>query len=188
MSRMSEPLIPAFAVARQAMISREQGTADDLAIPAGELEPVRTPAQVGAHHQPPCHRGRGRGAGRCVFPEAGEPFGGQIAVQKRGDAAVAVGRPRVGQPAHPWQDRRVLRLLIAPTRLRAFGQPFYQVRSRHAERLGYGLHRKSSLSGDAASNVGFFARERASAARRCRSPHHPPAPPPLHPPSRRRQR
>ena len=28
----------------------DEGPADDLAVPAGELEAVRTPAEVGAHH------------------------------------------------------------------------------------------------------------------------------------------
>jgi hypothetical protein len=30
-----------------------EGPTDDLAVPAGELEAVRTPAQVGAHHHRP---------------------------------------------------------------------------------------------------------------------------------------
>lgn len=51
---MSERPIPAFSVARgdyfPVMRVEEEGTPDDLAIPVGELEPVRAPTQVGAHH------------------------------------------------------------------------------------------------------------------------------------------
>ena len=86
------------------------------------------------------------------------PVRGEIAVQ-RGDPAVAVGRSRIDQPAHQRQDRRVLRFVMAPTRRRARGQSLDQVRARHAERLGHDLHRKSSLSGDVASKLGFFVHE-----------------------------
>ena len=47
MSRASEPLIPALTTTRQAMTSwtgvDDEGAADDVAVPAGELEAVTAP-------------------------------------------------------------------------------------------------------------------------------------------------
>src|SRR5262249_9434781 len=54
-SRTIEPLTPAPATACQASTSRFMGIddeddADDLSIPAGDLEDIGAPAQVRAHH------------------------------------------------------------------------------------------------------------------------------------------
>ncbi len=53
MSRTSDPLMPAPLTAVQEMISRskafdDEGQAEDVAVPAGELEAVGAPAQVRA--------------------------------------------------------------------------------------------------------------------------------------------
>ena len=54
MSRMSEPLTPAFATAPgddlAVMGVENERAADDVAVPAGELETVGAPAQIGTHH------------------------------------------------------------------------------------------------------------------------------------------
>lgn len=87
-------------------------------------------------------------------------------VQESRDAAVAVGRTGVDEALHALQHRPVLRFMIAPTGLSAALQSLDQVRPRDAERVGHGLHREPSVSGDRASKVGFFARALPSASLR----------------------
>jgi hypothetical protein len=55
MSRTSDPLIPALATGPPGddlavMGIDQEGGADHVAIPAGELQPVAAPAQVRTHH------------------------------------------------------------------------------------------------------------------------------------------
>ena len=79
---------------------------------------------------------------------------------------LTVGRSRIDQTANHWQKRRVLRFLIAPTRLGVHLQTGVKVRARHPECLCDAPHRVASLSGEALSKVGFFARVRSSASLR----------------------
>jgi len=88
--------------------------ADDLTVPAGDLEGIRAPAQVRAHHHD-------LAVMEASVPSSGVPgeqqavalhdpedalvvggwlgFRGQFSVHKRGDAPVAVGWPLVDQAA-----------------------------------------------------------------------------------------
>lgn len=75
-----------------------------------------------------------------------QAFRPQLPVQDRGNPSVAVGRPRRDQRGDQRHHRRVLRFVIAPTRLRPALQPVDQVGAGHAQGVGHDLHRKSPLA------------------------------------------
>src|SRR5580704_6312436 len=156
-----------------------KGDADDLAVPAGELQCVGAPADVGADrcdlavmlawpsttgvafeheamflHQPVDTLGVDRG----------QTVGSPLALEERGDPPVAVCRALIDQPSDIGSQlavaRPVLRAAFRPSTVTALDQ----VGPRNAERLGYCLHRISPGSGERDSNIGFFARARSSAS------------------------
>ena len=176
MSRTSDPLDPGIGCRAPsddlAVVSiHGEADPDDLPVPAGELKAVGAPAQVRGQDDDLAVMGAaGAPAGMPLQQQAvqlhqpvdalvidrGGALGRQVAVQQRGDPPVAVGRPRLDQPPHQRQYRRVLRFVIAPTRLRSALQPLDQVGTRHAQGVRNGLHREPSQGRDLASKLGFF--------------------------------
>lgn len=64
-----------------------------------------------------------------------QPRGSELPVQHRGDPAIAVGRTHRDQRRDQRHRRRVLRFMVAPTRLGASLQPVDQVRAGHPPRV-----------------------------------------------------
>lgn len=170
--------MPALATARPAddlavvRIDDERGP-DDVSVPASELEAVRAPPEVRAHDDDLAVMGEVRPLGVVTVQEkavrlhdAVDPFmvhrrqaaRPELPVQHCRDAAIAISWPGCDEGSDQRQQRRVLRLVVAPTRLGRPLQPVMKVRAGYPEHVRDGLHREPSFSGDCASHIGFFGR------------------------------
>ena len=94
---------------------------------------------------------------------------GKLASQQHCNATITVGRPCIDQAAIYWQRRRVLRLLITPTRLGVHLQTVVELRTLHPECLRNVPQRVTSLIRGALSKAGSFTRDRSSASLRISS-------------------
>ena len=103
----------------------DEDDADDLAVPAGDLEAIGAPAQVRAHHHHLAVVQAALAAAGVALQQQAVPLHdpedalvvgcrlalcGQRPVHQRGDAAIAIGRPLVDQPADQRQQRLVAAL------------------------------------------------------------------------------
>ena len=158
-----------------------KGDADDLAVPAGELQRVRAPADVRANRRHlavvlarPPSPGMAFEHEPVLLHQPENTFGvdrslaggSPLALEERGDPPIAIGRALVDQAADVGGE-----LDVALTGLRATLRPvpfpaLDDVRSCHAQRRGDGLHGESPGRGERDSKVGFFARARSSASLR----------------------
>ena len=144
---------------------------DDVPIPARELEAVTTPTKVRAHDDHLAVMGQIRtlriSPCQQELMNLHDPVNAfvinqslalvtQQTVQDRRNPPIAV----CGAPCNEITDQRnyrcVLRFMVAPTRLCIAFNPLDQIGARNAKRLGNRIHRKSSFSSDAESNVCFF--------------------------------
>src|SRR5216683_875691 len=185
MSRIISPEMPAVGgdpADDLAVVAIEgEGQAHGLAVPAGELETVRAPADIGAQC---CHLAvvlaRAAPAGvpgqqqampphQPIDPlgvDRGQTVGSPLALEERGDPPVPVGWSRVDEAADVGGQLKVaitvLRSAFRPHTLDALGD----VRAGEAERLGDRLHREPSGSTELDSKIAFFARAKSSASLR----------------------
>lgn len=81
------------------------------------------------------------------------PWGPEFSVQQRCDPALALGGALLDQPLDQRQDRRLLRPIVASTRLRTPARPRVQVQTSGAEGLAYDLHREPNPLGACASEI-----------------------------------
>src|SRR5215213_204906 len=88
-------------------------------------------------------------------------------VQEGCQAAIAIGRPLIDQPADDGQERGILRLAVGAASRRP-GWALNQVGAGDAQCLGNSLHgvSPSRLLHEASGKIGFFARARSSASLR----------------------
>ena len=114
----------------------DEGHADDIAVPAGELQAVGAPAQVRAHHHDLAvveatfaPTGMALKQHGVALHDTMDPLAvcrrhslrSAFPVHQRRDAAIAVGRPLVDEAADQRQEVPVVRLAIRATRLRSPG-------------------------------------------------------------------
>ncbi|MNN33809.1 hypothetical protein D3C81_1475810 [compost metagenome] len=110
----------------------DESETNDLSIPAGELQTVRAPAQVGSHNHDLAVMDAALANGGMLLQQHGmvahdamDPFGvddrpiggSPFAIEERGDPPIAVGRPLIHQPANGGQKLCILDLVVWPTRL-----------------------------------------------------------------------
>ena len=110
----------------------DEGEANDLSFPAGELQPVGTLAQVRTHDRDPAIMDAALANGRMLLQQhrvvaydAVNPFGvddrliggSPFAIEERGDPPIAIGWPLIDQPANDGQKLCILCLVIVSARL-----------------------------------------------------------------------
>jgi len=147
-----------------------EGNAHDLAIPAGELQAIRAPADVRAQrgdlavviaatavsgvasqqqamlfHQPIDALGVDRG----------QTVGSPLALEERGDPPVPVGWSRIDK-ATDRSKLQVTRTLLWPTTSSSAVAAFDHIRARYAQRRADRLHWVSPGCGECDSKIGFL--------------------------------
>jgi hypothetical protein len=165
--------MPVPAAACQASTSRnDEDDADNIAVPASDLEDIGAPAQVRAHHHHFAVMQAALAAARMALEEKPLPLHdsedslmvgrwlalcGQQSVHQRGDAPIAVGRSFIGHASDQRHELLIGGFAIMPARCCRPVNTFIQMRSGHAKRVGDRLHREASFCSDTCCKVGFFA-------------------------------
>src|SRR5205807_2766498 len=158
-----------------------EGEAHDLAVPAGKLEAIRAPADVGAQRSNLAVVFAGTSASGmpgqqqavplhqpvdALGVDRGQTIGSPLALEERGDPPVPVGRPCVDKTADRGRQFTIAITGLRPT-LRAHApDTLDDVRAGEPQRVDYRLHREPSSGAELDSKIGFFARASSSASLR----------------------
>src|SRR5204863_1762797 len=158
-----------------------EGEAHDLAVPAGELERVRTPPMIGADRRDlAIMLARPPASGMAFKQETvllhqsvdalgvdrGQTVGSPLALEERGDPPVPIGWPRVDKATDRTGELNIARSLLRPATSSGALAPFDHIRARHAQRRTDPLHWVSPGCGECDSKIGFFARASSRASLR----------------------
>ncbi len=151
----------------------DEGHPDPLAIPAADLQGVGAPPQVRGHDgnlaivDPALTSSCGSLQRQAVLAEnAQNPLAvdrlqskaAALPVQKRRDAAVAVGRTLIDEATDRGKQGSIFRLDVGPAGLGRAGHSHVELGPAHLQDLGHPVHREPSLGGDGRCHVCFFAR------------------------------
>src|SRR5437868_7455828 len=158
-----------------------EGEPHHLAVPAGELQAIRAPPDIGAQRSDLAVVIAGTaapgmpGQQQCVplhqpvdalGVDWGQTVGSPLALEERGDPPVPVARSRVDKAADSGCHFKIaVTGLRSAFRTRAL-DPLGDVRARQAERIGDLLHREPSDGTELDSKIAFFARASSNASLR----------------------
>src|SRR5205823_3813078 len=158
-----------------------EGEAHDLAVPAGELQAIRAPADIRAQRSDLAVVIAGTAASgmpgqqQCVSlhqsvdalgVDRGQTVGSPLALEERGDPPVPIGWPRVDKATDLTGELNIARSLLRPATSSGALAPFDHIRARHAQRRTDPLHWVSPGCGECYSKIGFFARASSRASLR----------------------
>jgi hypothetical protein len=148
-----------------------EGDTNALAVPAGDLEAIRGPAQVRADRDDLPVVGSSRRlsgialqqkailrhqAVNAFVVEPGKSCALTLSVKQRPDPTIPVRRPIIRQRSDGRQDLSILLLLLSPSRATPFAKTRVKLRVRDAKRIGNRLHSEPSSGNDGNREISFF--------------------------------
>lgn len=149
----------------------DEGDPDEVPVPAGDLEPVRTPAKARAHDDDfavvdtPGPAARVPGQQHSVLAHDVEDAfvvdgrlarPGKLPVRQGRDTAVAISRALVDKAANELHQGIILLLAIGTAGLLRAIHLVMKMAPGHSDRLGNRLHREPPLGCDKSRKLGFM--------------------------------